>query len=119
MLSATKRKTFNSPSDAELMENVIKAACQHFEISEDDFITAKRVSTIVNLRRICIYLIMKNTDLRDYAVAERFRISRTQVNHGNDIIDLRKGIYGQTSVTMKTIAAIANNFGKKYEWVIQ
>lgn len=108
-----------SPRDKELMEVVIICTCNYFGITEHDMITSKKMD-IVDIKRICIYLIVKNTSLKDYSVAERFGITRTPLNSGVDIIEtrLRLKIYRQTSDTLKAIADLANNFEKKHPWLI-
>jgi chromosomal replication initiation ATPase DnaA len=107
------------PKDKEIMEAVIRATCQYFEITEDELINTSKKKNPVEVKRLCIYLIMKNSDLKDYAVAERFGITRTPVNDGVEIIDTHKKIYRQTSDNLREIAAIANTFEKKYSWHIQ
>ena len=108
-----------APNDKEIMESVIKAACQYYEISEDELMNQSKKADPVAIRRMSMYLIMKNTSLRDYVVAERFGITRTPLNDSVGIIEVHAKIYRQTSGTLQAIANIANNFEKKYAWHIQ
>lgn len=107
------------PKDKEIMEALIWATCQYFEITEDELINTSKKRNPVEVKRLCIYLIMKNSDLKDYAVAERFGITRTPLNYGVEVIDAHKKIYRQTSDNLQKIATLANTFEKKYSWHIQ
>jgi chromosomal replication initiation ATPase DnaA len=102
-----------SPRDKELMEAVIAATCSYFSIIEQEMITSKKMD-VVDIKRICIYLIVQNTSMKDYAIAERFGMTRTPLNAGVDIIEtrIRLKIYRQTSDTIKAISDLANNFEK-------
>jgi chromosomal replication initiation ATPase DnaA len=105
----------------EIVSAIIKATCTYYGISEEDLINTDRRRDAVNRRRLPMYLIMKNTDLTDNAAAERFGVTRSPFKASVDLIEYqveRKTIYRQTEDTLNAIAAIANNFEKKYAWHI-
>jgi|SRR5579871_1933134 len=109
-------KVFN-PSDRELIEAVKKAACEYYEISETDLIESGAYE-IANLRYLCFWLIMENTKLKDYVIADIFNKKRSTVIYGVGLIEIHKEIYRQTLDKLKAIAELANNFEKKYSWHI-
>ncbi|MDI3319981.1 hypothetical protein [Pinibacter soli] len=103
-----------SPDDQELIECVIKAACRHFEISEQQLIGENKLA---NIRHLCFYIIYNGTHgVYDYAIGQFFKKKRTAVQYGIDLIEHQKNIYRQTLGNLNSITAIANNFEKKYSW---
>jgi chromosomal replication initiation ATPase DnaA len=118
MEEQVKQKTFILPRDKEVMELVIKAACEHFDIPEGDLMTVTKKPEATSIRHMCMYLIMTNTSMKDYTVADRFGITRTPLKRGVEIIETHRTIYRQTLDSLRAIAEIANNFEKKYEWQI-
>jgi len=103
------------PKDKELMETVINAACNYFEI--DESIMLNNSSTdIANIRYIVCYIIMKNTELKDYIIAKRVNKARSTINTGVEKIDIHKDIYRQTLDNINGVISVANNFEKKYVW---
>jgi chromosomal replication initiation ATPase DnaA len=113
-----KQRAFILPRDKEIMEAIIKAACEHYDISEDVLMTVTKKPEATSIRHECMYLIISNTGLKDYAVADRFGITRTPLKRGVEIIETHRTIYRQTLDNLNAIVAIANNFEKKYQWQI-
>jgi len=73
-----------------------------------------------NIRRICFYLIKKNTELSNEQAAQLFNQDRSQATRGLDIISVHRNIYTPTLHQLKDIAEICNKFTpKQYEWLIQ
>lgn len=113
-----KQLSFISPQDKEIMEAVIKATCDFFEVTEEEMLTISNKPDAANIRRLAIYLIMTSTSLKPAAVADRFKVSRFPIISAVDIIDTHRKIYKQTAYSLNSIATIANNFEKKHQWQI-
>lgn len=106
-----------NPWERELIAMIKKAACQHFEITEEQLISG-RSRTLANIRFLCYYLIVKSTGLKDYEVASVFNRTRTTVIYGLALIDVHRKVYRQSLVNLQSIAKIADNFEKKFPWHI-
>lgn len=118
MNSTPSKPVVYSPADRELISVIKKAACLHFDISEDD-LTNDQKPQMANIRFLCYWIIMRNTSLKDYMVSSAFNRTRHSVSYGVGLIDTHREIYGQTLGNLRSIAQIANNFEKKYLWHIQ
>lgn len=114
---AKKPVVFNR-YESEMIAFVKKAACLHFEITED-ILLGDTSTDVANIRFICYWILANNSALKDYKIGHAFGKSRMAVNYGVGIIDIHKKIYGQTLGNMRKVAAIANNFEKKHAWHIQ
>lgn len=112
------QKAVFNPTDRELVESIKKAACEHFDITQDRLITDS-TPTVANIRFLCFWLIDKNTEIKDYMIGRAFDKARGSVLYGIDLIDVHKKIYRQTLDNLRSIARIANNFEKNYTWHIQ
>lgn len=106
------------PMEKEIAENVIEATCQYFDITKETLLCDTSTS-VANMRFMCFYLIMNNTSLKDYVVGDMFNKSRNVVRYGKNHIEFQISIYGQSMVNLRSIKQIANNFEKKYEWLLQ
>lgn len=118
MQNTILKKPICSPADRELVECVKKAACQHYGI-EEAILFEDSTPAVANIRFLCFWLIMNNTELKDYSVGQAFHKSRSSVLYGVDLIQAHKNIYSQTLDNLRHIARIANNFEKNSSWHIQ
>lgn len=106
-----------SPDNREIIECVIKAACQYYNVTRDQLIEEHRLA---NARHLCFYIIKVSTeDVFDYSIGKYFNKKRTAVQYGIGIIDHQKIIYRQVIGNLNAIIEIANNFDKKYPWHLQ
>lgn len=90
----------------QVQENIIRAACNHFNVTEDILITGT-IYLIVYMRWCVVYLIRKNTELNDRFIGSRLKLGRNAVNNGIENIEVRKKIYRQTMDDLRKIAEIA------------
>lgn len=86
-----------------VQEKIIKAACNHFEISEPELLSITAYN-VAYMRHICFYLIKCNTMLSKSAIGFRFNKTKSPVEHGIDIISCTKSKYVQTLGDIKKIA---------------
>ena len=114
----TIKPSYVSPRDWEIMETVIKASCQYYNITEEEMLTISNRQEPANIRRQAMYLISTNTALKPQAIADRFGVSRYPVTSAMDIIPSHKKIYIQTAYSLRDIVAIVNSFEKKHQWQI-
>ena len=112
------KKRFINPVDLEIMEAVIMAICKYFNIQEDDLLSRPVTSEQTNVRRVAFYLIMTNTDLKHWQIADRFLCGRCSVTLSKDIISLHREVYTPTKNLITSIIEIANSFTKKHAWHI-
>jgi hypothetical protein len=112
------RKPIINPADRELVTFIKKATCKHFDIDERRLIEDKSV-VVANIRFLCFWLIAKNSQLKDYAIADMFHKKRSVVNYGIDTIEVHRKIYRQTIDNLRQIALLADTFDKNYSWHIQ
>jgi len=114
-----KPKAVYTPADREVIKAVIQGACNVYDITEDELMT--NVSTsIAYLRFYCFWLLAKNTDIKEYAIAEKFGKTREAIVYGISQIDSQRNVYPDTARQLRMIAEAANGFhGKKFEWLIQ
>ena len=106
-----------TPENRELIECVMKAVCNYFDVTEKQL---KEEHKLATARHYCFYLIKENTTgVFDYNIGAFFNRKRTAVQYGIDLVDHHKFIYRQTLGTLNTIIQIANNFEKKYTWDLQ
>lgn len=106
-----------SPVYREMIEKVIDAACQYFEVSREQLNSEYR---LYNARHLCFYIIMENAKgVYDYDIGSFFNRKRTAVQYGIGLVSAHLNIYRQTVGDLNAIIAIANNFTKKYEWHLQ
>ena len=108
----------STPADRELVHLVKKAACQHFEITEEQLVT-EHSRTVANIRFLCYWIIARNTQLKDYAIGDFFNRRRACVIYGIEHVDVYRKIYRQTIDNLRSLAEIANTFDKKHAWRIQ
>lgn len=110
------KKCYISPTSKEIASTIIKAACNLFEIDKETLLFSSELS-VCEIRHCCYYLIMKNTDLKDYAVGEIMGGKhRGTINHGMSKIEVQKNIYPQTFRNLNSIIKEANNFEKQHPW---
>jgi hypothetical protein len=118
MQTPIKRSVVFNPYESEIIEHIMKAACRHFEITEEQLITDTS-PRVANIRFLCFWLLAENTSLKDYMIAHAFSKTRTAVNYGVGLIGIHKEIYRQTLDNLHSLAAIANTFERKYSWLLQ
>ena len=106
------------PRDKEVMELVIKAACEHFYIEEEILISNTSIA-IANIRYLVCFLIINNTGLKDYVIAKRVGKCRSTINTGIEKIDIHRRIYRQTLDDLEAVVNIANSFEKKFVWQLR
>jgi hypothetical protein len=90
----------------QVQEDIIRAACQHFNITEEILISGT-IYLIVYMRWCILYLVNKNTELNDRFMGSRLKLGRNAVNNGIENIEVRKKIYRQTMDDLRKIAEIA------------
>lgn len=113
----TKKVNTISPVCLELIDCVMGAACQYFNVSRELLINEYRMA---NARHICYYIIINSTTgVYDYDIGKFFNRKRTAVQYGIGQISAHKDIYRQTLGEINSIIQIANNFEKKYSWHLQ
>jgi len=114
---ASEKISTISPANRELIEGVISAACQHFDVTREQLLGEYRLT---NARHLCFYIIHNSTTgVFDYDIGGFFNKKRTAVQYGINLIDTHKVIYRQTLGDLNAIITIANSFVKKYEWHLQ
>ena len=86
-----------------VQERVIKAACEHFEISEENLLKDTQYN-VAYMRHLCYYLIKKNTNFSQRFIGFRFKQSRGPVRYGIELIDATKNIYSPTLADLTKIA---------------
>lgn len=103
-----------SPANLELIDCVMSAACQYYNVSRELLINEYRMA---NARHLCYFIIMSGTSgLYDYEIGVLFNRKRTAVQYGIGQISAHKEIYRQTLGDLNSIIQIANNFEKKHTW---
>lgn len=105
------------PWEKEIIETVIQAACNFYEISREELLTRQQTE-VSQIRFICFYIISRNTSCKDHAIGSMFMRKRDAVRYGIDVVDTHKKIYPQTLRNLNTVIDIANKFEKKFEWHI-
>jgi len=113
-----KQKKPISARDQEKVTIIIQTTCGYFSIDKSLIQMPGKLYT--NIRRICFYLIAKNTELSHGQIAEQFNQDRSQATRGLDLITAHRNIYTPTLHQMRDIAEICNKFTpKQFEWHIQ
>jgi chromosomal replication initiation ATPase DnaA len=122
MITTTRKRknprALFTPQVKEMIKAIKQAACDTYEISEDDLLNEGSY-TVAALRFYCYWLLWKNAGLKDYAIAEAFGKSRNAVCYGLDQIESQRNVYREVTSALKTIAAQANQYPKKFDWCIQ
>ena len=104
--------------DQEKIDIIIVSTCGYFNIERA--LIKMPGKNCTNVRRICFYLISKNTELSHGQIAECFNMDRSQATRGLDLIAAHRNIYAPTLHQLKDIAEMCNKFEpKNYEWHIQ
>ncbi len=117
-LQKEKQKKPISARDKEKINVIINCACEYFSIDKSNITMPGKLYT--NIRRLCFFIISKNTELSHGQIAEMFNKDRSQATRGLDIIDAHKNIYTPTLHQLKDIIKMCNNFeNKQFEWDIQ
>ena len=105
-----------TPDNREMIQMVIKAACQYYGVSEKQLLNEH---SLANARHLCFYIIkLTANNLMDYNIGHFFNRKRTAVQYGIDLIEHHHKIYRQTLGNLNSIISIANNFEKNYQWHI-
>lgn len=115
MATITDKKYFIMPDKKEIIECIIKATCQHFDIDEETLIKNESLD-VARIRQLCVYLLFTSAELKEKVIAEYFQKARSTVQYSISLIDAQKKIYRQTLGNLNSIITIANNFDKKYQW---
>lgn len=116
MLTPKQKKPI-SARDQEIIDIIINATCAYF--STDKAIIAMPGKKYTKIRRICYYLIKKNTDLSNIYIAGILNRTEAQALRGIDLIDIHRGLYAGLSHELNDIANLCNKFEpKQYEWLI-
>jgi hypothetical protein len=119
MRKRNKPKAVYTPEEREIILAIKQAVCKIYEITERDLLTNVSYS-IAYLRFYCFWLLMRNTYIKDYAIAEAFGKTRSTVNYGVEQVDSQKDVYQETLKQLKMIAETANKSeNKKYAWVLR
>lgn len=95
MRKRNKPKAIYTPHEREIIVAIKQAVCKVYEITEKDLLTNVSFS-IECLRFYCFCLLMRNTCIKDYAIAEAFGKSRNAVKYGVEQIDSQKDVYKET-----------------------
>lgn len=90
----------------QIQENIIKAACQHFEITEELLISGTSFN-IAYMRWCVFYLVKQHTLLNEKFIANRLKKLRNAFRNGVETIEIRKKIYGQTVDDLRKIEKLA------------
>lgn len=85
-----------------LQEDIIKAACKHFDVSEELLINGTE-HNYVYMRWCVFYLVKKHTTLSEKFIANRLKRMRQAFRNGVETIEIRKKIYVQTVYDLKEI----------------
>lgn len=112
-----KQKKPISARDQEKIDIIIAATCSYFNI--DKAIMDMPGKKCTKVRRICFYLINKNTDISNAQIAGLFNKNQSQATRGIELITIHAGIYASLSHEIKDVADICNKFEpKQYQWHI-
>ena len=116
MLPPKRQKPISAP-DKEKVEIIINTTCAYFSVDRALIKMPGRLYT--NIRRICFFLIDKNTELSHGQIAEFFNQDRSQATRGLDLITAHRNIYTPILHQIRDIAQICNKFEPKhFEWLI-
>lgn len=117
MLTPKQKKPVSGP-DQEKVKIIIDITCHYFNI--DKALIKMPGRNCTNARRICFYLISKNTELSHGQIAQEFNQDRSQATRGLDIITAHKNIYTPTLHQIRDIVENCNKFTpKQFQWLIQ
>lgn len=104
--------------DQEKVDVIINCTCSYFSIDPAILYMPGRSNSVV--RRICFYLISKNTDLTTPQIAKMLGRNRSQASRGIEIIKVQSGFYASLMHQIKDVAEMCNKFEpKQFEWLIQ
>jgi len=113
-----KQKKPISARDQEKIDTIINSTCTYFGI--DRSIIAMPGRQFTKIRRICFFLISKNTDISVPQIAQLFNKDRSEATRGIDLITAHNNIYASFTHQIRDIVEICNKFTpKQYEWLIQ
>jgi len=113
-----KQKKPISARDQEIIDTIINCTCAYFSIHISAIGMAGKQYT--KIRRICFFLIAKNTDISVPHIAQLFNKDRSEALRGIDLIAAHSNIYASFTHQMKDIVNICNKFTpKQFEWHIQ
>lgn len=87
-------------------ESIVKAACIHFEITEENLISGTSFD-IAYMRWCVFYLVRQHTQLNEKFIANRLNKLRNAFRNGVETIEVRKKIYGQTVDDLRKIEKLA------------
>lgn len=74
-------------------EAIISATCKYYSIDRDELLQKSQKMEVVYHRRICMYLIRKESGLALSSIGERFHMSGENVRICVDTIECQKDVY--------------------------
>lgn len=92
-----------------IYEAIIDAACQYFSISRDELMRPSCCPDDVYRRRLCFFLIKKETGMSLRRIGSMFGMTGENVRVSVDTIDSTKDVYTWVKRDLSNIQNLTNN----------
>lgn len=107
-----------SKRDIEIVNAIIRATYEYFDIPVDVFIKNKS-HKYAYMRRLCWYVIKNNTMLNYREISELFDMNYSNIYRGIEEVAIQKNTYRDVARNLKNIIAATNNVEKNFEWQVE